>query len=448
LLIVLLYYAMKVHIEPVSPIEKKLHFEIPPERVGEEIEKAYRSVQQNARLKGFRAGKIPRPLLERHFAEQVAAEVSSILIEESYVQALEEHALAVVTRPQVVTEKLIPGQPFRYAATVEVKPEIKIADYEDIEVEKKVGIVEEQELEEALARLADSYAQLIPVTDRDMVECGDVVRLDYVAFANGKPIAGMQGKGQLIEVNKQERLFPGFQERLVGVRKGTATEFSLPFPESEDSLEGPERVATFRVTVHEMLRKEVPTLDDEFAKDHGECATLEELREKVRANLQAAVDRRAEAQLENDLVSQLLVRNPFDIPPSLIREQEHRLLLESGLVRSGEDPGKSLTALPEALRTEVSARAQRQVQTALLLDALANHARLSVSEEEIHQRIEEIAAASGVERQQQITAFYERAENHRALQNRLLQEKTLRFVVDRVKIKTGEKGVAGGKEKE
>jgi trigger factor len=439
---------MKVHIEPVSPVEKKLHFEIPPERVEEEMEKAYRSVQQNARLKGFRAGKVPRPLLERHFAEQVAAEVSSILVEESYVKALEEHGLTVVTRPQVVTEKLTPGQPFRYSATVEVKPEIKITDYEGIEVEKKVGIVEEKELGEALARLADSYSQLIPVTDRDVVERGDVVRLDYAAFANGKPIVGMQGKGQLIEVNEQERLFPGFQERLAGVRKSTATEFSLPFPESQDSPEGLERLATFRVTVHEVLRKEVPALDDEFAKDHGECATLEELREKVRANLQAAVDRRAEVQLENDLVSQLLVRNPFNIPPSLIREQEHRLLLESGLVRSGEDPGKSLAALPEALRTEVSARAQRQVQTALLLDALATHAHLSVSEEEIHQRVEEIAAASGGERQQQITAFYERAENHRALQSRLLQEKALRFVVDKAQIKAVEKGVAGEEEKE
>jgi trigger factor len=232
------------------------------------------------------------------------------------------------------------------------------------------------------------------------------------------------------------------------VRKDTATEFSLPFPESDNSPEGLGRLATFRVTVHEVLRKEVPPLDDEFAKDHGECATLEELRKKVRANLQTAVDRRAEAQLESDLVSQLLVRNPFDIPPSLIREQEHRLLLESGLVRSGEDPGKNLASLPEALRIEVNARAQRQVQTILLLDELANHAHLSVSEEEVHQCIEEIAAASGVERQQQITAFYERTENHRALKNRLLQEKALRFVVDKAQIKTVEKGVAGEGEKE
>src|SRR5262249_10206494 len=158
---------MKVTIEPITTVQKKLSFEIPPERVGEEIEKAYRTFQSTARVKGFRAGKAPRPLLERHFGEQVAAEVSSLLVEESYAKALEEHLLPVVTQPQIVTEKLIPGQPFRYSATVEVRPDITVADYEGIAVEKRIKKVGEQDVENALNRLAESFAQLHPVTDRD-----------------------------------------------------------------------------------------------------------------------------------------------------------------------------------------------------------------------------------------------------------------------------------------
>src|SRR5213593_166095 len=142
---------MKVLIEPLSPVQKKISFEIPLERVGEEVEKAYRALQHKARLKGFRAGKVPRPLLERHFGEQVAAEVSSLLVEESYAKALEEHLLPVVTRPQIVTEKLTPGQPFRYSATVEVRPDITVADYEGITVEKRVQKVGEREIDTALA---------------------------------------------------------------------------------------------------------------------------------------------------------------------------------------------------------------------------------------------------------------------------------------------------------
>jgi trigger factor len=224
---------MKVIIEPLGPVQKKLIVEIPSERVKEEVEKAYRTFQHSARIKGFRAGKAPRALLERHFGEQVAAEVSSFLVEESFAKALEEHLLPVVTRPQIVAERLVSGQPFRYSATVEVRPDITVTNYEGIAVEKKMRKVTEEEIESALQHLAESLAQLHPITDRDQVESGDVVRLDYVAFVNGKPVTGLQGKGRLVEMGK-ETVFPGFQEHLVGAHHDVTTEFSLPFPDSTD----------------------------------------------------------------------------------------------------------------------------------------------------------------------------------------------------------------------
>jgi trigger factor len=446
---------MKVTIEPISPIQKKLNFEIPPDRVEEEIEKAYRLFQHRARVKGFRAGKAPRPLLERHFGEQVATEVSARLVEESYTKALAEHSLPVVTRPYVVAEKLVPGQPFRYSATVEVRPDITVVDYEGVEVEKQVRKVEEQEIESALGRLAESFAQLHPVTDRDQVEHGDVVRVDYAAFVNGKPIPGLQEKGRLVEMG-QENVFPGFQEHLLGMRQGATAEFSLAFPEPGESSSGPVRLATFRVSVHELATKEVPPLDDEFAKDHGECATLAELRDKISHNLQQAIERQADSQVEDSLITHLLSRNPFEVPPSLVREQTHRLLREAGILRPGDDPAAREAALAESLREEFTARAQRQIRTALVLDALAKQLALAVSEEDVRQRIAELAVASGVERQQQIEAFYARPENRQPLEQRLLHEKALRFVVDKARIKTVERdgageearGVAGEEEKD
>jgi len=446
---------MKITIEPITAVQKKLSFEIPSERVGEEIEKAYRIFQNTARVKGFRAGKAPRPLLERHFGEQVAAEVSSLLVEESYAKALEEHLLPVVTQPQIVTEKLIPGQPFRYSATVEVRPDITVADYEGIPVEKRVKKVAEPEIENALSRLAESFAQLHPITDRDQVDSGDVVRINYMAFINGRAIPGLQGKDRLVEMGK-ENIFPGFQEHLQGMRRGTTAEFTLTFPQSDDSPSDSTRVATFQVAVHDLTRKEVPPLDDEFAKDHGECATLAELREKVSRNLQQAADRHAENQMEEELITQLLIRNPFEVPPSLAREQEHRILLEAGVLRAGDDPAAKKATLPEGLREEFTTRARRQVQTVLLLDALAKQLELAVSEEDLRQYIEEVIAANGAERQQQIEAFYAKEENRHALERRLLHEKALRSVVDKAAIKIVEEseggedagGVAGGAEKD
>lgn len=445
---------MKVTIETINAVEKKLNFEIPPERVKEEMEKMYRSLQLNARIKGFRAGKAPRALVERQFGEQVIAEVGAHLVEESYTQAIDEHQLSVVTRPRVVTEKMTLGQPFRYSATVEVRPEIPVVDYEGIEVEKQVRLAQENELEDALSRLAESFAQLHSIEDRVQVENGDVVRLDFAAFVNGKPIPGLHSKGRLVEIGK-ESIFPGFQEQVLGAKKGGVVEFSLPFPEDKSSEAPLNRHAEFRVTVHELLRKEIPPLDDEFAKDHGECETLAELQEKIRQNLQQALDRQAEAQLEENILMQLVDRNPFEIPPSLVREQERRMLIEAGVIRPEEELSAGQAALPEQLRGEFFTRAQRQVRIFLLLDTLAQQLEVSVSEEEIQKRIEEIIAANGVERRQQIEALYERQENRSNLERRLLQEKTVRFVVEKARVKIveksdseGEAGVAGTEEKD
>lgn len=445
---------MKVTIETINAVEKKLNFEIPPERVGEEMEKMYRSLQRNTRIKGFRAGKAPRALVERQFGEQVAAEVGAHLVEESYAQAIDEHQIPVITPPRVVAEKMTPGQPFRYSATVEVRPEIALINYEGLEAEKQVRQVQEKEVEDALNRLAESFAQLHPVEERVQVENGDVVRLDFAAFVNGKPVPGLQNKGRLIEIGK-EVVFPGFQERLLGAKKGSMVEFSLPFPEEQTNETSSPRQADFRVTVHELLRKEVPQLDDEFAKDHGECDTLLELREKVRQNLQQGLDRRTEAQLEEAILTQLVDRNPFEVPPSLVREQERRMLIEAGILRPEEDLSARQAALPEQLREEFAARARRQVQTFLLLDALAKQLNVVVSAEETQKRIEDIIAANGIERREQIEALYKQPENRASLERRLQQEKTLRLITEKARVKVVEKsvsekevGVAGAEEKD
>lgn len=446
---------MKVTIETISAVEKKLNFEIPQERVVEELEKVYHSFQHGARIKGFRPGKAPRALIERQFGDQVAAEVSSHLVEESYAKALDDHKLPVVTRPRIVAEKLIPGQSFRYSATIEVRPEITVAEYEGLAVEKQIRQVQEKEIADALQHLAESFAQLLPISDRNQIENDDVVRLDFSAFVNGKPIPGLQSKGKLVEMGK-ENIFPGFQAHLVGVKKGATQEFSLPFPEDSANEGNTVRVADFRVTVQELLRKEIPQLDDEFAKDHGECDTLQDLREKVRANIQQSLDRHAESQLEDAILSQLVLKNPVEVPPSLTREQERRMLVEAGVLRPDDDLASGYAALPEQFREEFSARARRQVRTFLLLDALAKQIDINITQEEIQKRIDDIIAVNSIERHQQIAAFYEREENRTALERRLQQEKTLRFLIDKAQVTVVEKssveeegiGVAGTEEKD
>jgi len=441
---------MKALVESLSPVQKKINIEVPSERVREELEKTYRAFQNNAQVKGFRAGKVPRPVLERRYGEQVAAEVSSHLVEETYWQALQEHSLQVVTDPQLVTEKLVPGQPFRYSATVEVRPDVTVTNYEGVEVEKRVGKVTDEDVHNALVRLTENFAQLHPITDRDQVENGDVVTIDYSASLGGRQIAGLQGQRRFVEVGK-EAIFPGFQEHLLGARKGETLQFSLPLPrraEEDATTAEAERVAAFRVTIHDLARKEVPALDDEFAKDHGECDTLEELRDKVRQNLQQAAERRAESQVQDALVARLLETNGFEVPPSLVREQMRRMLVEAGVVRPSADGAVNDAGVPEHIREEVTAQARKQVQSVFLLDAVAKQENLTVSDEEIRQQIAEVIASVGVERQPQVDAYYAKEENQRLLRNRLLHDKALKFLVEKATVKIVEGDVAGVEEKD
>ena len=437
---------MKIAIEELSSVQKKIAFEIPADHVRVELEKAYRTYQQQVQLKGFRAGRVPRQVLERRFGEQIAAEVSSSLVEESLAKAIEENALAIVTKPQIVTERLVAGSPFCYSATVETKPEVKNVDYEGLEVEKTISVVEENEVDESLARLAESLAQLHPITDRDHVESEDVVTLDYRAEQNGRPVPGLEGTGRVIEIGK-ETLLPGFQEQVVGARKGQTVEFSLSLPQGPQE-EGTEPKdppsADFRVTIHDIAQKEIPLLDDEFAKDHGECDTLAELRAKVRENIEQTAERRAEEQMHYDLLSQLLSKNPFEVPQGLIREQAQQLFVESGMQGQGnmafDDP-----RIPEAIREDLAQRAKRQIETTFLLDALVAELGLTVTQEEVEQKVADFAATS-VEHQQQIQSFYADPQNRQMLQGRLLREKALQALVEKTNIRTVQKDVAGAEE--
>ena len=443
---------MKISIDSVDAVQKKLAFEIPAERVSQELEKAYRTVQQQARLKGFRPGKVPRPVLDRYFGEQVAQEVSSLLVQESYPRAVEEHDLHVVTQPQIVTEKLTAGQPFRYSATVEVRPRVDITDYAGITVEKPRETVSEEEVEASLQRLAESLTQLAPITDRDRVEDGDVLTLDYVGLRGGRPVPGFEAKGRLVEMGR-ETVLPGFQGNLLGVQRGRALQFSVSMPQPEGQAEQAEPAAEsvqpllFRVTIHDLAHKEVPALDDDFAKDHGECDTLEELRNKIRDNLHQAAERRAENQLHEALLAGVYEKNPFEVPPSLVREQLRQLFVEAGIQRPEEDVSVGEGRLTDELREQFTARARQNVQSVFVVDALVEQLSLSVSEEGVRQKIEELASANP-EQKQQLENFYAQADNRQALERQLLREKAVQAVVDKAEIKAVDKEVAGILEKD
>jgi trigger factor len=418
---------VEITVEDLSPIKKRIGVALPPEEVGAEIDRAYRGLQRHARIKGFRQGKVPRAVLEKYYGEQVRSEVIGKLIQDSYVRALEERNLRAVTRPEVVAEEVRPEAGLRYSATIEIKPAFEVSGHRGIEIERAVVPVSDEMLDAHLERLRESFAQMVRLDDRDTAAAGDLVEIAYTGVLEGRALPGASAASRIIEIGS--RTFPPpFEERLIGRRVGESTHIDVPYPPQHHSQEIAGKTVTFRVEVKAIGRKELPVLDDEFAKDHGECGSLVELREKLRRALEETAGREADERMRAALLRELTERNPLDVPEGMVERRVETLLRELGAdgVRAGGDA--ELQQRLDALRAEVRRQARASVHAALLLERLAEQERIEVTSAETDARIAEIVRAAPRERDR-LADLYRSPEARREITERLTQEKALDWLV-------------------
>src|SRR6266481_5667631 len=359
-------------VEELTPVRKRLQVEVPAHAVQAELDRTFHEVGQRARLRGFRPGKAPRPVLERVFGEEVRRTVLGRLVEASFHHAVETHGLAVVGTPDIDAEPITPGAALRYSATVEVRPAIARGDLSS--------------------------------------------RLE-----GGEPV---HREGVLLEAGSGS--FPlALERQLVGQSRGARLALRVPYPADYPNAGLAGKTAEFEVEIKELRVKEQPPLDDDFARDHGKCDSLAELRARVRADLEREAVARADAAVREGLVDQVLARHAFDVPATLV-ERRIEALLQSLDLRLPE--GAEREAALARLREQLRPRAERQVRSELLLDALAARDAIVVSDDELDAEVEAIAAR---ERQvvESMRAFYERPEARAALRAKLVRDRALARLV-------------------
>jgi trigger factor len=425
----------KVDVETVDSVRRRLAIEVPAEEVSAEIEKAYAQLGRGAKVRGFRPGRVPRPVLERLFGDRVRAEVFEKLIQQSYAEVVEERQIAAVGHPEIVTEQARPGEALRYSATVEVKPEIKIANYTGLQVERPLVPVRDTDVDAFLERLRQSLAQLQPIVDRSIVESGDVVTVDYEGRVDGRPVG--QGEHRQIEVGANG--FPAeFDRHLIGAAVGSDLNFAATYPADHGSAELAGKTVSFHVHVRALSHKDVPPLDDEFAKDHGECSTLEELHGRVRARLEAEAAQHADELMRQALLNALAGANDIPIPNALVERRTEALVEE--VWREWQQRRirpKNETEAITRLREELQPRARQQVKIGLLLEAVALQEGITVSEAEVDERITAMAAEAGTAGER-LRAFYQSAEPRRELHTRMLQSRAVDALARTARITTRE----------
>ena len=425
--------AVQITVEDLSPIKKKIGVELPPEEVRAEIEQAYRGLQQRARIKGFRPGRVPRAVLERYYGEQVRSEVIGKLIQDSYLRALEEHHLHAVARPEIVADEVKPEAGLRYSATIEIKPTFDVTSYDDLEVERKVAPVSEEAIDAQIERFRQSLAQFARREDRDVVEHGDLVEIGYTGVVDGRAVAGASAQSRVVEVGAGT-FPPPFDEKLVGLKRGDSTHIEVAYPVQHHAREIAGKRVTFRVEVKEIGRKELPALDDEFAKDHGECGSLAELRGKVRGALESAAAREADDAMRAALVRTLLERNPIAVPDALVERRFDAMLHDLGLPETTPgDADPERAAQLDALRAELRQRARESVQSALVLERVAAQEHLEVTDAEIDERVAQALRGAARERER-LAEIYRTPEARREVRERIAQEKALDWIAGHARV--------------
>jgi trigger factor len=419
---------MQVNIDEVNATRRKLAVEVPVEEVTAEFDRAFGRVQKQAKLKGFRPGRAPRSVVEKLFGDQVRADVLSHLIEHSYADAVKQAGLRPVGPPEIVPESVEAGKPLRYSATIDVLPKIEIGDTRGLPAKRPRREVADADVDRAVEQLRESLAELRPVEGREEAHEGDFVSVDYEGFVDGRPLPEGKRDNRLFELGGGA-VPPEFERALTGAKVGeTKTiEVSYPAEHADSGLAG--KTARFDLVLRAVREKILPPADDELAKEHGECTTLAELRAKLRERIADSFRREGDEQVREQLLDEILRRNPFEIPASLVGRQVDAFL-EDLLDRVGAQRAalEGDTQRLDKLREEYRPRAERQVRAVLALDAIAERDRVEVSEPEVDQRIAEIVQRAG-EHASRLREIYRDPSSRDELRARMIRERALDAIV-------------------
>ncbi|PYZ93669.1 trigger factor [Salipaludibacillus keqinensis] len=373
-----------------------LTVEVNSERVDDALDQAFKKVVKKVNVPGFRKGRVPRQIFEQKFGvESLYQDALDILLPEAYSEAVEEAAIEPVDRPEIDIDEIEKGKPLTFTATVTVKPEVKLGEYKGLEVEEESVEVTDEDVDQEITQLQEKNADLVAVEDGEVAK-GDTVVMDFEGFVDGEPFEGGKAENYSLEIGSGQ-FIPGFEDQLIGVKTGTDVEVNVEFPEEYHSEELAGKAAKFQVTVHDIKRKDLPELDDEFAKDvNEEHESFEDLKKDVREKLETAKKQEAEAKMKDTLVEKATENAEVDIPQSMINTEVDRMLEEFG--QRLQSQGMTMDMYyqfaqtdEEGMKAQFQDDAAKRVRMNLTLEAISIEENLEASEEDVDQEIEKMA---------------------------------------------------------
>jgi trigger factor len=373
-----------------------LTVEVEASEVTKGIDEAFKKVVKTINVPGFRKGKLPRPIFEQKFGiEALYNDALDIILPVEYSKAVEEVGIEPVDRPEVAVEQMEKGKTLIFTAKVTVKPEVKLGEYKGLEVEEMDAAVTEEDVQAELTRLQEQHAELV-VKEDGVVEKGNTAVIDFEGFVDGVAFEGGKGENYPLEIGSGS-FIPGFEDELVGAKTGVETDVNVTFPEEYHSADLAGKAATFKVTVHEIKAKELPTLDDEFAKDvNDEVETLADLKAKLKTDLETSKKAQAENSLRDALVEKASENAEVEIPEVMFDNQVDNMIkdFEQRIAQQGLnlDLYYQFTGTKEEdLRGQMRKDAEIRVKTDLVIDAIIAAEKIEATEEEMTEELNRLS---------------------------------------------------------
>ncbi|MFP3323699.1 trigger factor [Planococcus sp. SIMBA_160] len=412
-----------------------LTVEVPAEEVNGALDKAFKKVVKEINVPGFRKGKMPRQMFEKRFGvESLYQDALDFILPDAYANAVEEAGINPVDRPEIDIEKLEKNEPLVFTAKVIVKPEVELGEYKGLEVSKEDTDVTDEEIEQQLKESQERMAELT-VKEDGQVENGDTAVIDFEGFVDGEAFEGGAGNDYSLEIGSNS-FIPGFEEQLVGAKTGEQKDVEVTFPEEYHAEELAGKSATFKVTVNEVKAKELPELNDEFAKElDEEVEGLDALRTKMKENLKAEKENASETQMRDQLVQKAAENSTVEIPQAMIDSEIDRMMQDFEQRLSQQGMNKELYFQfsgqdEDALREQMKADAETRVRVSLTLEAIAKAENMEVTSEDIDKELEKMAGQFNMDAEQIKTAL----GGTEMLENDIRMQNTVEFLVENAKI--------------
>lgn len=415
--------------------EVKLSFSIEASKFEEAIQKVYVKSAKYFNIPGFRKGKAPYKIVEKQYGAQIFYEDAfNEVAGEVYEKELKEAGIEAVSRPDIDITQMEKGKDLKFTAIVQTKPEVKLGKYKGIELKKVEYNVEEKDIDHEIHHMQERNARLVNVEDRG-VKKDDTTVIDFEGFVDGVAFEGGKAENHELVIGSNT-FIPGFEDQIIGMKIDEEKDINVTFPEEYFSKELAGKEAIFKVKLHEIKKKELPVVDDEFAKDVSEFDTIKELKASIKEKLEEENKNKEKYETEEEAIKTVCENTEIDIPSGMVETETDNMIreIEQRLQYQGLNFNQYLQMMGKTetdMRKEMEEQALRQVKTKLVLEAIVVKEKIEASEEEIKTKLEEMATTYGREAKE-----LEQNESLKLyISESVKTEKAISFIVENAKIK-------------